>query len=99
MATYALRSTVTQVHSDNNHISVTATDNNYLCRAIVFATGFGSALPQQSGMGRISRATIGAQVEVTAVNLKEIEIYLDKSISPDWFAWLVPIQIKKHSSA
>jgi len=93
--TYALPSIVTQIQPSNDHVRIITTDNNYLCKAIVFATGFGSALPQQAGMGRITRFTIGAQVEVTSNTISEVAIYLDKKISPDWFAWLVPTQDQK----
>ncbi|HAV10339.1 MAG TPA: hypothetical protein DCX22_01810 [Dehalococcoidia bacterium] len=92
---YAMPSIVTRIQSSDDHVTITAMDNKYLCRAIVFATGFGSALPQQAGMGRIKRFTIGAQIEVTVNTVSEVTVYLDKHISPDWFAWLVPIRNQK----
>jgi len=89
---YRMSSNATNVQRTSSHVVIKTTEDCYTCKCIVFATGFGSNLPRQIGLGSISRYTIGAQVEVTTDNLSDVEIYLDKKYSPDWFAWLVPTQ-------
>lgn len=57
---------------------------------VVIATGFGSPLPEKLGLGKIGNFIIGAQAEVEANNLDEVEIYIDQHLAPGGFAWLVP---------
>lgn len=59
-------------------------------RALVLACGFGSRLPEKAGLGKAREWAVGAQVEVEAENLSEVEIYLGKDVAPGFFGWLVP---------
>ncbi|MCJ7515806.1 MAG: NAD(P)/FAD-dependent oxidoreductase [Dehalococcoidia bacterium] len=57
----------------------------------VIATGFGSPLPARLGLGEISNFVIGAQAEVSIMDIDDIEIYFDRRLAPEGFSWLVPI--------
>jgi digeranylgeranylglycerophospholipid reductase len=59
-------------------------------RAVVIASGFGSRLCERLGLGRFGDSTIGAQAEVEASGVHEVEVYFGRDIAPDFFAWLVP---------
>ncbi|MCD6567293.1 MAG: NAD(P)/FAD-dependent oxidoreductase [Dehalococcoidia bacterium] len=59
-------------------------------RAIVLANGFNPALSQKLGLGRIKRFAAGAQVEVKARDIDEVEVYFSQEMAPGFFAWLVP---------
>lgn len=61
-------------------------------RAAVIATGFGSNLPLQAGLQGPSEIVYGAQAEVEMEALKDVEIYLGRSVAPEAFAWVVPLQ-------
>ena len=61
-------------------------------RVAVLATGFGSNLPMQVGLHGPRNIVYGAQAEVEMEDLKDVEIYLGRSIAPEAFAWVVPLQ-------
>jgi geranylgeranyl reductase family protein len=56
----------------------------------VIATGFGSPLTQNLGLGKIRELIYGAQAEVEIGGFDEVEIYLDQSLAPGGFTWLIP---------
>lgn len=58
--------------------------------AAVIASGFYSRLPRRLGLGRVGDFMVGAQAEVDAKGVDEVEIYFDQDIAPGFFAWLVP---------
>jgi geranylgeranyl reductase family protein len=58
-------------------------------RAAVIATGFGSGLGARLGLGRPGDFTVGAQIDVTAPDTEEVEVYFG-DMAPGFFAWLVP---------
>ncbi|MFH0768786.1 MAG: NAD(P)/FAD-dependent oxidoreductase [Chloroflexota bacterium] len=59
-------------------------------KAAVIATGFGSKLPEQVGLGKTGDFVMGAQTEVETAGVDEVEVYLGQEIAPGFFAWLVP---------
>lgn len=58
-------------------------------RAVVIASGFGSGLGRRLGLGRFGDFAVGAQAEVAAPGLDEVEVYFG-GMAPGFFAWLVP---------
>ncbi len=58
----------------------------------VIAVGFGSNLPLQVGLQGPRAIVYGAQAEVEMDGLGDVEIYLGRSIAPEAFAWVVPLQ-------
>jgi digeranylgeranylglycerophospholipid reductase len=59
-------------------------------RAVVLATGFGSPLARQLGMGRSADFVMGAQAEVETGELEETEVYVGQEVAPGFFGWLAP---------
>jgi len=59
-------------------------------KTVVIASGFGSQLPQSLGLGKSSDFVMGAQAEVEADRIDEVEVYFGNHIAPGFFAWLVP---------
>ncbi len=62
---------------------------NFAARAVVIAGGFGSGLCGRLGLGRFGDFAIGAQAEVRAEGVDEVEVYFG-DMAPGFFAWLVP---------
>jgi len=64
-------------------------------RAVILANGFNPILPQKLNLGKIKHFIIGAQAEVEADGVNEVEIYFNQRIAPGFFAWLVPTSANK----
>ncbi|MFC2066336.1 NAD(P)/FAD-dependent oxidoreductase [Chloroflexota bacterium] len=60
-------------------------------RAVIIASGFGSKLTEKLGLGSVGDFAVGAQTEVEAVGVDEVEVYFGCEIAPGFFGWLVPI--------
>lgn len=67
----------------------------FSARALVLANGFKPKLPKKLELGRIKRFLVGAQAEIEAKDIGELEIYFGQGIAPGAFAWLVPISTGK----
>jgi digeranylgeranylglycerophospholipid reductase len=67
----------------------------FRARAVVLANGFKPKLPRKLGLGGIKNFLVGAQVEIEAKNVDELEVYFDQEIAPGAFAWLVPTSTNK----
>lgn len=63
---------------------------NFEGKTVVIASGFGSQLPQSLGLGKSNDFVMGAQAEVEAKGIDEVEVYFGNHIAPGFFAWLVP---------
>jgi digeranylgeranylglycerophospholipid reductase len=63
----------------------------FSARAVVLANGFKPKLPRKLGLGTIKKFLVGAQAEIEAKNVDELEVYFSQEIAPGAFAWLVPI--------
>lgn len=59
-------------------------------KAVVIASGFVSKLSQRLGFGRNADFVMGAQAEVDAPGVNDVEIYFGSQVTPGFFAWLVP---------
>ena len=59
-------------------------------RAIVIATGFGTQLLDNLGLGGAGDFVMGAQAEVDSKDIDEVEVYFGNEVAPGFFAWLVP---------
>jgi len=72
-------------------VTVATADGEYVveARAAVVAAGFAPALVARLGLGDYRDVTIGAQADVTAPDIKEVEVYFG-DVAPGFFAWLVP---------
>ena len=93
-AEYLLGNMVGKIRINEGGVNIDSTGTgstvSYEARAVVIASGFGDHLTQELGLGKISDFAGGAQAEVEADNLEELEVYLGKQTAPGFFAWLVP---------
>ena len=64
-------------------------------RVVVLANGFRLKLPRKLGLGKIKNFLVGAQAEIEAKNVDELEVYFGQGIAPGAFAWLVPTSTNK----
>jgi digeranylgeranylglycerophospholipid reductase len=65
----------------------------FSARAVVLANGCRSKLPRKLGLGRIESFLVGAQAEVEARDIDEVEVHFGREIAPGSFAWLVPTHV------
>ena len=93
-AEYILNSLVRDIEVGGDRVRVEATCReerlNFEARVAVIATGFGSRLPEQLGLGKVGDFVTGAQAEVETNGIEEVEVYFGQEIAPGFFAWLVP---------
>ncbi len=91
---YVLSSLVKNIEVRDDRVRVEATRQgeklNFEARAAVIASGFGSSLAQRLGLGKVGDFVMGAQAEVEAVGVDEVEVYFGQEMAPGFFAWLVP---------
>jgi flavin-dependent dehydrogenase len=82
------------ITSEDNRVRATVECNGetraLAGRIAVISSGFGTSLPQKLGLGKIPDFVLGAQAEVKARNLEEVEVYFGQEIAPGFFGWLVP---------
>jgi len=93
-AQYILNSPVRNIEVRDDRVRVEAVHqeerSSFEARVIVIATGFGSKLVERLGLGKTGDFVMGAQAEVSAIEVDEVEVYLGQEIAPGFFAWLVP---------
>ena len=59
-------------------------------RALVLASGFGSDLTGQLGLGRAGDFVTGVQAEVMAPGIEDVHVYFGQGVAPGFFAWMTP---------
>ena len=59
-------------------------------RAIVIATGFGTRLLDNLGLGAAGDFVMGAQAVVETNGIEEVSVYFGSEVAPGFFGWLVP---------
>ena len=93
-ATYLLGRSATDIRRSTDSVIVKLEGplqpEQVRAKIVVIATGFGSAFTRQLGLGRIEDFVMGAQMEVLAPAVDEIEVYVGEAVAPGFFAWLVP---------
>ena len=93
-ATYLLGQRVTDISFDGDHAKILLTDEaeprTLKARAVVLASGFGSELTSQIGLGRVGDFVTGVQAEVMTCCMDELNIYVGRNTAPGFFAWLAP---------
>ena len=93
-ARYLLGYRVTELSCERGYVSVQITDErerrSLSGRALVVASGFGSELTGQLGLGRVGDFVTGVQAEVMAPGVEDIHVYFGREVAPGFFGWLVP---------
>ncbi len=92
-ADYSFNTRVTDIVIESDRARVTADCRGKTqiipARAAVIACGFNPGLLGRLGLGPFKDFAIGAQGEVEAPHLDEVEVYFG-DMAPGFFAWLVP---------
>jgi digeranylgeranylglycerophospholipid reductase len=90
---YLFDSRVRDIFTEKEHVSVAVStrgeERTITAKAAVIATGFAPTLLRRLGLGDYRDFTIGAQAEVTARGIDEVEVYFG-DVAPGFFGWLVP---------
>jgi geranylgeranyl reductase family protein len=92
-AEYEFNSSVKDIAISRDRASVAASrwrqETVFESRAVVIASGFSSGLGRRLGLGGFGDFTVGAQAEVEAPGVDEVEVYFG-DMAPGFFAWVVP---------
>jgi digeranylgeranylglycerophospholipid reductase len=67
----------------------------FRARAVILANGFRPKLPRKLGLGKIKNFLVGAQAQIEAKDVDELEVYFGQEVAPGLFAWLVPTSTNK----
>jgi digeranylgeranylglycerophospholipid reductase len=93
-AQYFFSAPVTDIIPEKDSIQVETSGcgarDMFNARAVILANGRRPKLPQKLGLGKIKSFFVGAQAEVEAKDLDEVEVYFGREVAPGSFAWLVP---------
>jgi geranylgeranyl reductase family protein len=89
-ANYLLGQRVLRATPEADGVAVDTDSGSYQSRALVLASGFGSPLTRQLGLGAVSDYVTGAQAQVSTNGVSEVEVSLGQRVAPGFFAWLVP---------
>jgi digeranylgeranylglycerophospholipid reductase len=84
-AKYQFNTEVESLEYDYNCLTIKVKDSTsqsfIKSEAVIIATGYGSSLTQNLGLGKINQFSIGAQAEVILNKVEEVEIYFDQQMS------------------
>ena len=80
-ANYLLGQRVLQVTPEADSVNVSTDKGSYRSRALVLATGFGSPLTRQLGLGSVSDFVTGAQAQVSTCGVSEVEVFLGHHVA------------------
>ena len=90
-AIYRLGERVQRVTPDTDGVTVVTDCGTYQSRAVVLASGFGSPLTRQVGLGTVPDYVTGTQVEVSiSPGVDKVQLFVGHDVAPGFFSWLVP---------
>ena len=89
-ARYVLGQRVLQIAHRSGGLTITTDGDSYQTRSLVLATGFGSPLTRQLGLGTVSDYVTGAQAVVSTSGVDDVEVHLGRDVAPGFFCWVVP---------
>ena len=89
-ATYLLGQRVEKIISQEHGVTVITGEGSHQARAVVLATGFGSPLVKNAGLGTVSDYVTGVQAVVSTDGKDDVEVHLGGHVAPGFFSWLVP---------
>jgi digeranylgeranylglycerophospholipid reductase len=80
------------VENDGVHLNINQNSATVKCKLLAIATGAGSKLIKDAGLGSDQQFVFGAQTECETTELKDVEIFFGQDITPFNFAWIIPLQ-------
>jgi digeranylgeranylglycerophospholipid reductase len=93
-ARYLLQHNVIDIDPSADLVEVTAEGphgtEKLQAKAMVLGGGFGSRFTRRLGLGYVKDFTTGAQAEVMAPHLEEVQVYFGRKVAPNFFGWMVP---------
>ena len=89
-AVYLLGQRVEEIIVQEQGVIVVTGQGNRRARAVVMATGFGSPLVRQAGLGSVADYVTGVQAVVSTDGSDDVEVHLGGDVAPGFFSWLVP---------
>lgn len=91
-AQYVLDCPVKDVAVSHDGVKLTnGQGQRFEAKVVALATGFGSALVKNLGLGEVGDFALGAQVEADTSSLDEVEVYFGRELAAGFFGWLVPL--------
>jgi geranylgeranyl reductase family protein len=81
------------IRNDGVDLHINRNSSTLKSKLLVIATGAGSKLIKQVGLGSFQQYVFGAQTECVTISLKDVEIYFGQDISPFNFAWIIPLEM------
>lgn len=98
-AEYSCSSKVVSIRGGEDRVRIEAVRQGEMsgleARVAVIATGFSPRFTVDLGFGAVSAFVMGAQAEVEATGIDEVEVYFGWEIAPSFFGWLVPTSPQK----
>jgi geranylgeranyl reductase family protein len=93
-ATLMTSSRVNQISIEDNgvHLQINRDGTSLKSKLLVIATGAGSNLIKQVGLGSHQQFVYGAQTEGETIPLDDVEIHFGQDITPFNFAWIIPLE-------
>jgi digeranylgeranylglycerophospholipid reductase len=88
-----LHSRVNKVVVNRDFVELTVNrDQVVRSKFVAIATGAGSTLTEQLGLGPPQKYVLGAQLECETLSLNDVEIHFGRRVAPSNFAWVIPLQ-------
>ena len=89
-AIYNLGQRVTEISPEGSGVSIRTDQNHYRARSVIIASGFGTPLTNQVGLGRAADYVTAVQAEAAIGDEDQVEIHLGQDVAPGFFSWIVP---------
>ena len=89
-ASYKLGKRVLNISILDDRVQVSTDSENYTCRSVILASGFGSPLVSNLGLGKVPDYVSGVQVSAKVEDLENLHVYLGEQNAPGFFSWAVP---------
>ncbi len=89
-ASYKLGERVRKVSVEGDTVQVTTDSQTYTSKSVILASGFGSPVVRNIGLGGVSDYVSGIQIQVKVGNLENLRVYLGEQNAPGFFSWAVP---------
>ena len=89
-ATYHLGQRVLEINPEGSGVNIRTDQNHYRARSVIIASGFGTSLTANLGLGKVADYVTAVQAEAAIGDEDQVEIHLGQSVAPGFFSWIVP---------
>ncbi len=89
-ANYHLGQRVLEITPESSGVSIQTDQNHYRARSVIIASGFGTPLTNNVGLGKVADYVTAVQAEAAVEDEDQVEIHLGQSVAPGFFSWIVP---------